>query len=102
MEQLQVLSQEAQQAIEKSDSVKGLDEVRVKYLGKKGELTVLLKGLSKLSPEERPKVGAEINAVKEQLLGLIQTKKIALELSAMNAKLANETIDVTLPGRGHV
>ena len=102
MEQLQILSQEAQQAIESSDSVKALDDVRVKYLGKKGELTALLKGLSKVSPEERPKVGAQINEVKEQLLEKLQSKKSALELSGLNAKLASETLDVTLPGRGHV
>ena len=76
-----------------------LDDVRVQYLGKKGELTSLLKGLGKLSPEERPAAGAEINKAKEALQASIAERKTALDSEAINAKVASETIDVTLPGR---
>jgi len=76
-----------------------LDDVRVKYLGKKGELTGLLKGLGKLSPEERPAAGAEINSAKEALQEAISARKADLDNAAIDAQLASETIDVSLPGR---
>ncbi|MEK9824547.1 MAG: phenylalanine--tRNA ligase subunit alpha, partial [Gammaproteobacteria bacterium] len=89
----------AQAAVAASTDAVSLDEVRVRYLGKKGELTGLLKGLGKLSPEERPAAGAEINKAKEALQASIAERKTALDDEAINAKLASETIDVTLPGR---
>jgi len=73
--------------------------VRVKYLGKKGELTGLLKGLGKLSPEARPAAGAEINSAKEALQEVISARKADLDNAAIDAQLASETIDVSLPGR---
>ena len=76
-----------------------LDDVRVKYLGKKGELTGLLKGLGKLSPEARPAAGAEINSAKEALQEVIFACKADLDNAAIDAQLASETIDVSLPGR---
>jgi phenylalanyl-tRNA synthetase alpha chain len=76
-----------------------LDGVRVKYLGKKGELTGLLKGLGKLSPEARPAAGAEINSAKEALQEAISARKADLDNAAIDAQLALETIDVSLPGR---
>jgi len=76
-----------------------LDDVRVKYLGKKGELTGLLKGLGKLSPKERPAAGAEINSAKEALQEAISARKADLDNAAIDAQLASETIDVSLPGR---
>lgn len=76
-----------------------LEDVRVKYLGKKGELTGLLKGLGKLSPEERPAAGAEINSAKEALQEAISARKADLDNVAIDAQLASETIDVSLPGR---
>ncbi|MGH1463071.1 MAG: phenylalanine--tRNA ligase subunit alpha [Neptuniibacter sp.] len=81
-------------------STQELDDVRVQYLGKKGELTALLKGLGKLSPEERPQAGAKINEAKQALQVKINERKDTLEVAALEAKLAAETIDVTLPGRG--
>ena len=72
-----------------------LDDVRVKYLGKKGELTGLLKGLGKLSPEERPAAGAEINSAKEALQEAISARKADLDNAAIDAQLASETIDVS-------
>jgi phenylalanyl-tRNA synthetase alpha chain len=77
-----------------------LDDLRVEYLGKKGRLTELLKGLGKLTAEERPAAGAKINDVKQSLQDLIGQRKAYFESIDLNAKLAKETIDVTLPGRG--
>jgi phenylalanyl-tRNA synthetase alpha chain len=76
-----------------------LEQLRVDYLGKKGQITALLKGLGQLSAEERPKAGAQINVVKQELQELIGARKSELESTAVEAKLAAETIDVTLPGR---
>jgi phenylalanyl-tRNA synthetase alpha chain len=73
--------------------------VRVEYLGKKGKLTGLLKGLGKLSAQDRPAAGAAINAAKQQLQQLINERKVAFEKAAIEAKLTSEKIDVTLPGR---
>jgi phenylalanyl-tRNA synthetase alpha chain len=77
-----------------------LDDLRVEYLGKKGRLTGLLKGLGQLTTEERPAAGAKINDVKQSLQDLIGQRKAYFESIDLNAKLAKETIDVTLPGRG--
>ena len=99
MQSLQDLKQAAIAAIESADQPAALEQLRVDYLGKKGQLTEILKGLGKLSPEERPKAGAEINVVKQELTELINSRKVELESAALNAKLAAETIDVTLPGR---
>jgi phenylalanyl-tRNA synthetase alpha chain len=77
-----------------------LDDLRVEYLGKKGRLTGLLKGLGKLTAEERPAAGAKINDVKQSLQDLIGQRKMHFESIELDAKLADETIDVTLPGRG--
>ncbi len=100
MENLESLANEAREAIANATDVAALDTVRVEYLGKKGSITGLLKGLGKLSAEERPAAGAEINKVKQALQELIGERKNALEGEAVAAKLANETIDITLPGRG--
>ncbi len=100
MENLDALANEARAAIEAAADGAALEQLRVDYLGKKGQLTALLKGLGQLSPEERPQAGAQINVVKQELQELIGTRKSALESAAVAAKLAAETIDVTLPGRG--
>jgi phenylalanyl-tRNA synthetase alpha chain len=100
MENLAALTEEALELIKNADDLAALDHVRVEYLGKKGQLTGLLKGLGKLSPEERPAAGAEINKAKQQVQEQINIKKQAMEQAAIDAKLASETIDVTLPGRG--
>lgn len=99
MENLQTLLQQALTAVEQSDSVQGLDQVRVQYLGKKGEITGQLKTLGKLEPEKRKAAGAEINKVKGQVQEAIKDKQSALESAALEAQLASESIDVTLPGR---
>ena len=100
MENLEQLAAAARQAITAASDVGALDEVRVQFLGKKGALTELLKGLGRLPAEERPAAGAEINRVKDLLQGEIQARKEILENAAVAAKLSQETIDVTLPGRG--
>ena len=100
MDNLQALADEARQAIEAADSERALDEVRVNYLGKKGALTALLKNLGQLSPEERPAAGARINVVKEAVQAQIEARQQLLAGAAIAARLASETIDVTLDGRG--
>jgi phenylalanyl-tRNA synthetase alpha chain len=100
MENLEPLANEARAAIAAAEDGATLEQLRVDYLGKKGQITALLKGLGKLSAEERPQAGALINVVKQELQGLIGERKATLEGAAVEAQLAAETIDVTLPGRG--
>lgn len=97
--QLQQLKQEAISKIEAASSVKELQEVRVAYLGKKGPITDLLKGMGKLPAEERPKMGALVNVVREEVTVVLDEKQVILEDAAIQQQLENETIDVTLPGR---
>ena len=100
MENLNALAQEAKDAIAAAGDNTTLEQLRVDFLGKKGQITALLKGLGKLSAEERPKAGAQINVIKTELQGLIGERKALLEDAAVATQLAAETIDVTLPGRG--
>lgn len=99
MNELEDLSEAASQAISNAESLVVLDELRVEFLGKKGSITSLLKGLGKLPGDERPKAGAIINEAKEKLQTLINERKLVLENSALAARMAEERIDVTLPGR---
>ena len=102
MQGLEEIQQEAIDAVNASEDPKALDQIRVDYLGKKGRLTELLKGLGQLSPEERPKAGAAINQAKQAVQKAIHARSTDLEQIALEAKLASESIDVTLPGRGEV
>ena len=99
MENLEPLANEAKAAIAAAADSAALEQLRVDYLGKKGQITALLKGLGKLSPEERPEAGARINVVKQELQALIGARKAELSSAAVEQRLAAETIDVTLPGR---
>lgn len=99
MNELQELEVQASEAIRQSPSLATLEELRVSFLGKRGKITDLLKGLGKLPAEERPLAGARINEVKEKLQRQIADKKTNLETAALEAKLEQERIDVTLPGR---
>ena len=99
MQSLENIKAEAVVAIEAASDIAALEELRVSYLGKKGALTGLLKNLGQLSAEERPKAGAEINAVKQQLNEQLNARKASLQGAALAAQLAQEAIDVTLPGR---
>lgn len=89
----------ATQAIESSDQLAVLEQLRVQYLGKKGELTAILKGLGALAHEERKQQGQAVNKAKQQLQQLIEQKKLQLEEVELEKKLDSEKIDVTLPGR---
>ncbi len=100
MENLQELVAQAKSAIEATEDAQQLDQIRVQYLGKKGEITSLLKSLGKLSAEERPAAGAKINEAKVEVQDVLNARKFAIENAALEAKLAGETVDVTLPGRG--
>jgi phenylalanyl-tRNA synthetase alpha chain len=100
MESLEQLATAARAAIGAASDISALEELRVNYLGKKGSMTELLKGLGRLPAEERPAAGAEINRVKEVLQAEIGARRLILEAAAMSAKLASENIDITLPGRG--
>ena len=90
---------DATKAIASSMDLKALDDSRVLYLGKKGELTDLLKGLGKLSKEERPVMGEAINEAKVEIQKLIEKRKGELEEIALTKRLLDEKIDVTLPSR---
>lgn len=99
MPDLKSIHKTALEAINAATDAASLDAVRVSCLGKKGELTSLLKELGKLPAEQRPAAGAEINKVKSILQDAISLKRDELEQVAIDAKLNSEAIDVTLPGR---
>jgi phenylalanyl-tRNA synthetase alpha chain len=98
--ELSLLVDEATGRIDQAGSLVELDEVRVHYLGKSGQLTSRLKQLGKLPKEERPSVGQAINKAKQTLQGLIEQRRGELEQQALERRLASERVDVTLPGRG--
>ncbi len=100
MENLTALTEEALTLVDQAEDLAALDHVRVEFLGKKGQITALLKNLGKLSAQERPKAGAEINKAKQRVQERITLSRQKLEAAAVEAKLARETLDVTLPGRG--
>jgi len=99
-QQLTQLLAEAEAAVVQAADVAVVEELRVKFLGKKGVLTEQLKGLGKLPPEERPRVGALVNQAKEALQEKLGARKHQLESAARDQQLAGEVLDVTLPGRG--
>jgi len=99
MQDLEQMISEAEAAIDAASSLSDLDQLRVRYLGKKGELTDLLKGLGKLPAEERPQAGQAINKAKQALNRRIDLRRDQLESEAVNARLQSEAVDVTLPGR---
>ena len=98
-EQLTGILEVAKEAIAAADSEQIIEELRVKYLGKKGELTALLKQMGALSPEERPKMGQLVNEAKSQIEALITEKAKELKEKATELKLAAETIDITMPAK---
>ena len=100
MTEITEIAKQARTLISSAADLSALEHLRVEYLGKKGKLTALLKGLGALSVEERPAAGAKINEIKSDLQSLINSKKTVLENETVNAKLVGESIDITLPGRG--
>ena len=100
MQELQKILDDALQRFAAIEDAVELENAKARYLGKEGSLTGLLKGLGKLSAEERPAAGARINQVKQQIEAALQAQREAIQNRALNAKLAAESLDVTLPGRG--
>jgi phenylalanyl-tRNA synthetase alpha chain len=96
---LKEILKEASEAIASTASIADLEQAKARFLGKSGSLTELLKGLGKLPADERPKAGATINQAKQQLEALIQSRRESILARELDAKLAAESIDVTLPGR---
>ena len=98
-EQLEQIRQQAMAAVRAATTEESLNEIRVRYLGRKGELTGLMKGLGALSAEERPMVGQLVNVVKDELESAVEQALSASREAATAQRLATERIDVTLPGR---
>ena len=98
-EQLQLIKENALAALDAAATPAELEELRVKLLGKKGELTAVLKMMGKLSPEERPVMGQMANAVRAEIEAKLDECKASIGAKVLEAKLASETIDVTIPGK---
>ena len=98
-EQLEKIKQEALAALKSAREAADLESLRVKYLGKKGELTAVLKQMGKLSAEERPVIGQLANDVRERLTNEIDAQKKKIEEAMLEARLEAEAVDVTIPGK---
>ena len=101
-EQLAQIKQQAVEALQQAQTPAQLEELRVRFLGKKGELTAVLKQMGKLSPEERPVMGQLANAVRAEIEEMLEKQKAAAQAAALEAKLASEALDVTIPGKSVV
>ena len=99
MEMISQLKSQVLSKLEKITSLQELEELRVNVLGKKGQLTLLMKDLGQKTPEERRLIGAELNAAKDALTQALDQRKAHLEDAVLNARLASETLDVSLPPR---
>lgn len=97
-ERLQELHDRGLADIKKGDSLDRINEIRVQLLGKKGPITQALRGLRDVSAEERPKIGSFANQIRDELTAAIEERNQELKKATINAKLASETLDVTLPG----
>ncbi len=100
MENLDRILAEAQSAIAQASDLAALDQVRIHFLGKKGEVTAELKQLGKIDAAERPAAGQRINALKEAVSEALEMRLALLARSALDAELATKQVDITLPGRG--
>lgn len=98
-DQLQTLLENAQKSIISAENLVALEQIRTQFLGKKSQLTDLLKNVGTLPPEQRSQIGQVVNTVKQQLLATLKERSDYLTELTLNAKLASESIDVTLPGR---
>ena len=98
-ENLQRIKEEALKKIQASDTLELLNEIRVNYLGKKGELTSVLKGMKDVAPEDRPKVGQMVNETREAIESFLEETKKALAAKLREEQLKREVIDVTLPAK---
>ncbi len=98
-EQLKKIEELAVSELSSCTEIKALDELRIKYLGKKGELTAILKQMGKLSAEERPVIGQLANKVRADIEETLNNKLAAIKANAQAEKIAKESIDITLPGK---
>nr|WP_022759799.1 phenylalanine--tRNA ligase subunit alpha [Butyrivibrio sp. AD3002] len=98
-EQLEKIRESALKQIGETDGLDMLNDIRVNFLGKKGELTSILKSMKDVAPEDRPKVGQMVNEVREEIEKSLEATKKKMEVAVREAKLASETIDVTLPAK---
>lgn len=98
-EKLNQIKAEALKQIENSDALEKLNEIRINYLGKKGELTAVLKSMKEVAPEERPKLGQMVNDTREEIEKVLEQHITQMEKALRDARMKKEVIDVTLPGR---
>ena len=98
-EQLNAIYEKAVESIKNAEQLKDIDEIKVKVLGKKGELTGILKGMGKLSPEERPVIGEMANRIRADIESKMEEAKKAFAAKEQERRLKEETIDVTMPGK---
>ncbi|NLL77277.1 MAG: phenylalanine--tRNA ligase subunit alpha [Clostridiales bacterium] len=98
-EKLNQIKEEAIRQIEASDALEKLNEIRVSYLGKKGELTAVLKSMKDIAPEDRPKVGQFVNETREEIERVLEERKVKMERALREYKMKAEVIDVTLPAK---
>ena len=98
-EKLKMLQEKASEAFREAKEIKDVDELKVKYLGKKGELTRLLKDLGRLSAEERPIIGQFANDVRQDIETMLEETKKRLTAAEMERRMEKEKIDVTMPGK---
>ena len=96
--QLADLGETARAAIASADTLDDLEQLRVSYLGKKGQLSKILGGMGKLDPSDRPRIGARANELKQAFQDDLEQKKSDLQAAQIEAQLAAETLDVTMPG----
>ena len=99
MKELETLRSELMSAVEKAGSLDDLEKIRVSALGKKGRITELMKGLGGMDPDSRKQAGQSLNALKAEIADAIEAKKRASADSELEARLARESVDVTLPVR---
>ena len=98
-EKLQQIAESARQSIEKAQSPEKLNDARLMFLGKKGELTQILKSMKDVSPEDRPKVGQLVNDARSHIEKMLEESRKKLEAAALEEKMKREVIDVTLPAK---
>ena len=96
-EQIKMIKQTSEKEIASAKELKALEDLRVKYLGKKGELTAVLRGMKDLTPEQRPVIGSLVNEVRDELEKQIREKEAKLKQELLNKKIESEKIDITLP-----
>ena len=98
-EKLEQIVSDALDKINASDKIESLNEIKTSFLGKKGELTAVLKGMKDVAPEDRPKVGQMVNDARQKIEDVLDEKRTSFERAIREEKMKNETIDVTLPGK---